>query len=109
MAKYCGKIGFASDYVETAPGVYEEQLVERLYYGDLYQNSRNLQHTQQFNDTVNISNRISILSDPYAMENFHKMRYAEFMGTKWRITHVKVVYPRLELDIGGEYHVETQS
>ena len=103
MAKFYGKIGYANT-VETKPGVYEEQIVERYYYGDLIRNSRRLQSADQVNDDINISNEISIVADPYATNNFHTMRYAIFMGTKWKISNVEVSYPRLILTLGGVYN-----
>lgn len=103
MAKFYGKIGYANT-VETKPGVYEEQIVERSYYGDLVRNSRRLQSADQVNDDINISNEISIVADPYATNNFHTMRYAVFMGTKWKISNVEVSYPRLILTLGGVYN-----
>ena len=103
MAKFYGKIGYAST-VETKPGVYEEQIVERSYYGDLIRNTRRLQSADQVNDDINISNEISIVADPYATNNFHTMRYAVFMGTKWKISNVEVSYPRLILTLGGVYN-----
>lgn len=103
MAKFYGKIGYAST-VETKPGVYEEQIVERSYYGDLIRNTRRLQGADQVNDDINISNEISIVADPYATNNFHTMRYAVFMGTKWKISNVEVSYPRLILTLGGVYN-----
>lgn len=103
MAKFYGKIGYAST-VETKPGVYEEQIVERFYYGDLIRNTRRLQSADQVNDDINISNEISIVADPYATNNFHTMRYAVFMGTKWKISNVEVSYPRLILTLGGVYN-----
>lgn len=103
MAKFYGKIGYANT-VETKPGVYEEQIVERSYYGDLIRNSRRLQSADQVNDDINISNEISIVADPYATNNFHTMRYAVFMGTKWKISNVEVSYPRLILTLGGVYN-----
>lgn len=103
MAKFYGKIGYAST-VETKPGVYEEQIVERSYYGDLIRNTRRLQSADQVNDNINISNEISIVADPYATNNFHTMRYAVFMGTKWKISNVEVSYPRLILMLGGVYN-----
>lgn len=103
MAKFYGKIGYAST-VETKPGVYEEQIVERSYYGDLIRNTRRLQSADQVNDDINISNEISIVADPYATNNFHTMRYAVFMGTKWKILNVEVSYPRLILTLGGVYN-----
>lgn len=103
MAKFYGKIGYAST-VETKPGVYEEQIVERSYYGDLIRNTRRLQSADKVNDDINISNEISIVSDPYATNNFHTMRYVVFMGTKWKVSNVEVSYPRLILTLGGVYN-----
>lgn len=103
MAKFYGKIGYANT-VETKPGVYEEQIVERSYYGDLIRNTRRLQSADQVNDDINISNEISIVADPYATNNFHTMRYAIFMGTKWKISNIEVSYPRLILTLGGVYN-----
>lgn len=103
MAKWFGKIGYA-ETVETVPGVWKEQITEREYYGDLIRNGRRLQSANQVNDNIEISNEISIVADPYANENFHSMRYVEFMGTKWKITSVDVQYPRLNLSLGGVYN-----
>lgn len=103
MAKWFGKIGYA-DTVETKPGVWKEQITERNYYGDITRNTRRLQTSNQVNDDINISNEISVVSDPYANENFHAMKWIEFMGTKWKISSVEVQYPRLILTIGGVYN-----
>ena len=100
MGKWFGVIGYA-ETVETVPGVWKEQIIKRSYYGDLTRNSRRLQTADKVNDDINISNVLSIVSDPYAMNNFHSMRYAEFMGSKWKITNVEVSYPRLILTLGG--------
>jgi hypothetical protein len=105
MARFFGVIGFA-DTVKTKPGVWIEQITERNYYGDLTRNNRRLQSTDQVNDNVTISNEISIVADPYANENFHSMRYVEFMGTKWKISNVEVQFPRLILTTGGLYNGE---
>lgn len=103
MAKYYGKIGYA-ETAETAPGVWEEQIVERSYYGDLLRNMRRLQSSDKVNDDINISNELSIVADPYAINNFYSMRYAEFMGAKWKVSSVEVQYPRLILTLGGLYN-----
>lgn len=103
MAKFFGTVGYA-ETVETAPGVWQEQIIEREYFGELIRNVRKLQTTSRLNDNIDITNEISILADPYANENFHAMRYIEFMGTKWKITSVEVRYPRLILTVGGVYN-----
>lgn len=102
--KYCGKIGFAMGDKESAPGVWTEQITERTYYGDLIRNTRRLQSSGNIIDNIQISNQISIVADPFAYENFHAIRYATYMGTKWKVTSVDVQRPRLTLDLGEVYH-----
>lgn len=106
MAKFYGSVGYA-DTVETAPGVWEEGITERIYFGDLTRNTRRLQSSDTLNDDINVANEISIVADPFANQNFHKMRYVSFMGSKWKITNVEVQYPRLILTIGGVYNGQT--
>ena len=103
MARYCGVIGYA-ETVETKPGVWDEVITERMYYGELLRNNRSLQAANQANDNISISNEISILADPYAYQNFHAIRYLEFMGTKWKVSNVNVQDRRLVLTTGGIYN-----
>ena len=103
MAKFYGEIGFGTS-IETSPGVYEDQVTARNYYGDLIKNTRRLESSGSVNDDINISNQISIVADPYANENFYAIRYVKFMGAKWKISDVEVQYPRLILTIGGVYN-----
>ena len=103
MAKYYGAIGYAVTE-ETSPGIYEEMIKEYQYYGDVIRNSRRLNGATKVNDDITISNQISIVSDPFASNNFHMMRYATYMGSKWKITEVEVQYPRLILTLGGLYN-----
>lgn len=103
MPKWYGKIGYGVTE-ETSPGVWTEEIVERQYYGDIIRNLRRLKTSDQVNDNVSVSNEISIVSDPYAFENFHSIRWVEFMGSKWKVTSVEVQYPRLLLSLGGVYN-----
>lgn len=103
MAKFYGAIGYA-DLVETKPGVWEEVITERKYAGDINRNTFRLQPTDQVNDNINISNEISIVVDPYAEKNLHKMRYVEFMGAKWKISNATINRPRLVVTVGGVYN-----
>lgn len=103
MGKWFGKIGYAVTE-ETTPGVWVEQITERNYYGDIIRNTRRLQTSDKLNDDINVSNEISIVADPFARDNFHAMRYIEFMGTRWKVSSVEVQYPRLILSLGGVYN-----
>lgn len=105
MAKWFGRIGYA-ETIETAPGVWKEQIILREYYGDLVRNIRRIRTVDKVNDDLSISNELSIVADPYAINNFYSMRYAEFMGAKWKISNVEVLYPRLILTLGGVWNGE---
>ena len=103
MAKFCGAIGYAVTK-ETEPGIWEEQIVEVEYFGDVIRNTRRINAPGKVNDDVSISNQISIIADPFANNNFHAMKYVVFMGAKWKVSEVTVEYPRLILSIGGLYN-----
>lgn len=105
MAKFYGTIGY-SETKEVTPGVWEEDITEREYSGDLLRNINKFQSSERLNDNINISNEVSIVADPYARDNFHLMRYVRFdmSDAKWKITSVEVQYPRLILTIGGVYN-----
>lgn len=103
MSKFHGEIGYGITK-EVSPGVWEEQLVTRMYVGDLLQNTRRIQSSGQVNDNINIANKISIVADSFADENFRSIKYVTFMGAKWIVTEVDIQYPRLILTIGGVYN-----
>lgn len=102
MARWFGAIGFA-EMMETSPGVNEEIITERQYYGEVLRNSFRTQGADQLNDNINVSNEISIVSDLFAETHFHSIAYVEFMGAKWKVSNVDVARPRLKLTLGGLY------
>lgn len=106
--KWFGIIGYA-DTQETSPGVWEEVITEREYYGDLLQITRRWERSQQVNDSLNISNKISVVLDPFMNEHFHTIRYATFHNVKWKVTTAEVRFPRIELTLGGVYNEQTES
>ena len=104
MAKWYGKVGYAVTE-ETTPGVWTEKITERNYYGDIIKNTRRYQSGDSLNDNLNVSNEISIIADPFAYQNFHALRYVEFMGSLWQISNAEIVErPRIVLSIGGAYN-----
>jgi len=109
MAKFYGAIGYADDEVEVRPGVWEVQITERNYFGDVVRDTAKMREAPKLNDDLTIDNRLSIVADPYAYEKFHAMRYIQWMGSLWKITNIDVQRPRLILTIGGLYHGQTPS
>ena len=104
MAKFYGEIGYSTDATETSPGVWEEGIVERKYYGDVLRNTRKMQEDQTVNADLTVNNSISIVADAYARDNFFAMRYIRWAGTLWIVSDVEVQSPRLVLRLGGKYN-----
>lgn len=103
MAKFCGMIGYGVTE-ETSPGVCQEVVRERKYYGDVQRNYRRLENGEHLNDDLNVSNTISIMADAFAYEHCFAIRYLVWMGAKWKVTGVEIVRPRLNLTVGGVYN-----
>lgn len=105
MAKWFGKIGYTTTR-ETRPGVWEPLIEEKEYYGDTVRNVRRLENAAKVNDDIAVAVDISIVADPFAYNNFHTMKYVEYMGSKWKVSSVDPQYPRLVLTLGGLYNGE---
>lgn len=103
MAKYYGAVGYAVA-VETAPGVWTDQIIERPYKGEVIRRVSRWQNSGQVNDNLDVSNEISILADPYAYQNFSRIKYVQYMNALWKVTSIEVQRPRLILSIGGVWN-----
>jgi len=103
MARFCGKVGYLITE-ETRPGIWEDNIVERTYRGDIVKNRSTWQSTESVNDDINISSDISILADAFAYQHFSEIKYVEFMGALWRVTSASPERPRITLTLGGLYN-----
>lgn len=103
MAKFFGKIGYGIS-MQTAPGVWEDVIIEYPYYGDVLRNSRGLREGEKVNNDLTVGNSITIVADAYANEHFFAIRYVEWAGTLWIVDDVVVESPRLILRLGGVYN-----
>jgi hypothetical protein len=103
MGKFYGVIGFG-EQKETNPGIWEEVITERKYYGYVLRNLTRTQGSENLNDDLKMDNQFSIVADPYAHENFSSIRYVMWMGTKWKVRNVEAKRPRLIIIVGGVYN-----
>ena len=104
MARYFGAVGYNGGQVETKPGVWEDTIVEKQYYGDILRNTRLLNDGESVNNDLTVSNSISIVADAYASNHFFAIRYVEWAGVLWAVDNVEVQGPRLILRLGGVYN-----
>jgi hypothetical protein len=103
MAKFYGKVGFG-ETVEKAPGVWDDVITERPYFGDVTRNTRKLQDGTSVNSNITVNNIINIVADEYANAHIFAIRYVEWMGALWTVTTVEVQSPRLLLILGSVYN-----
>lgn len=103
MSKFYGPIGYITQK-EVSPGIWDDVVVERTYVGDILQNIRRWEVSESKNDNLTISNRISVIADPFAYENFSTMRYIYWLGIRWKITSIEIERPRLILTLGEVYN-----
>lgn len=107
MARFYGVVGYAVEPVETDPGIWEEKMIERPYYGDVVRNARKLDNGEKVNNDISVDNSISIVADAYANNHFFAIRYIRWAGTLWTVSNVSVESPRLLLRLGGVYNGKT--
>lgn len=103
MGKWFGKVGYAVTE-ETEPGLWEENITEREYYGDVFSEHWKRQNSGDVNDNITVSQIISIIADPFAYQHCSEIVYVEYMGSKWKVSDVDPVFPRLKLTLGGVYN-----
>lgn len=104
MSRFSGKIGFFEN-VEVSPGIWEPKIVEKQYKGDVTVNNwRNMPVQDKINSDLTISNRVSIISNPYSDSHLDCIKYVVWSGTKWEVTGIEVNRPRLILTLGGVYN-----
>lgn len=103
MARFYGEVGYGVS-VDVGGGVWEDQITERTYSGDVVRNSRTLTTGESVNDDISVGNSLSIVADPYANAHFFAIRYVKWAGAYWKVDTVEVQRPRLLLRLGGVYN-----
>ena len=106
MGKYHGIVGYAiTEENPPGSGKWVDRVIEKHYYGDTVKfTSSKWTNGTSTNDDLEITNNLSIVADPFAYQNFHAIKYAEFMGVMWKVTSVEIQSPRLILTLGGEWN-----
>lgn len=108
--RFHGTVGIATS-TETAPGVWQDVITERTFYGDVVRNTRRLVPPvlipPELNSNLTLENSFSILGDADAYATFMNFRYITWEGNRWTITNVEVARPRLILTIGELWNGNT--
>lgn len=103
MGKYYGAIGYAIP-TEIRPGVWEDVIVERRYFGDISKDTAKWRQGEYLHNDLSAANVISVVADAYAVDHIYAMRYIEWSGTFWSVADVVVERPRLNIRLGKVYN-----
>lgn len=103
MSRFYGSVGFGKTE-KTERGIMRTVYTERKYTGDTISDINRTIAGVGINDDINLSERISIIADLYATENYNWIKYVVINGVKWKVTSVEVKRPRLILSVGGLYN-----
>jgi hypothetical protein len=114
MARFSGRVGFAiatekmtvddqGDSVGT--GIFIDSITERNLKGDVI--TERMKYTgvpNRLNDDLRPLHRISLVSDPFLMENLATIKYVVLLGVRYSVTDIEVRRPRVILSLGGVYN-----
>lgn len=101
--RFFGKVGYQIE-TEISDSVWQPSTVEKPYFGDVLRNNTRRDSGDTIDDEININNRISIVADPFAFQNFQNMKYVEWLGQLWNIKSAELQPPRIILEVGGVYN-----
>ena len=103
MAKFYGQIGFVKT-VMTDVEIWDTVEYARIYPGDLIRSQRRWSNGESVNENLDVSNEISIVLDDFMQKNLGSIKWAEVMGSKWKVNSIIMEYPRIRLTLGGVYN-----
>lgn len=105
MARFAGKIGFAhSVESKDEPGIWKDEIIERIYRGDINRRTFRNKSANSINDNLTMSSEVSVVADLFASDNYHLVRYVEYRGVKWKVSSVDLQPPRLILTLEEVYN-----
>ena len=103
MAKFSGELGYQLE-VDIGGGITESRLSYRKCKGDLLENRRTSQNSNEIVEGVQLANKFSIVANPFLLENLGKLKAIKYLGTPWSITSATYSRPRVIIDVGGVYN-----
>lgn len=108
--KFSGLVGYCYSVEGTGDreGIWEDVVTERPYFGDVLQFNPRWDAGKDIHDDQRLVNKISIVADAFVWQHVADLKYVQWNGTKWKVTAVEVLRPRLILTLGGVWHGPTK-
>ena len=102
--KFSGMVGYGIQR-ETAPGVWQEEIVERKYIGDVIQTAWHSQAAaSSLNDNPSLNVQIEIVADGFAWKHYGQIRYVVYEISKWKVSAIQLRRPKIILNFGSLYN-----
>lgn len=105
--KWYGIIAF-NEGIEEEPGDWIPTIIKKNFFGDILRPAWNEHQGDKINADLQVTNKLSIVADPFLQNNFHRIAYVTFGGAKWTVIGVEQDpdRPRLTLSLGPIYKGE---
>lgn len=109
MAKFFGEVGYGEAVEDPEDsGIWVDTITERKYQGDVLRITKTSENgDNKVNADISVNNRISVVADEFAYDNFFSIIYIKWGGVYWTVTSVEVQKPRLILSLGSVYNGPT--
>lgn len=106
--RFCGEVGYGQTVESPAgSGIWKDIITEKIYMGDVVRASRRLEQGEGINSDISVGNSISVVADPFTIENFQNIKYVKWNGTRWKATSVEIKERRLIIELGEVYNGPT--
>lgn len=103
MDRFHGYLGYGFTR-ETTPGVYTDCIIEREVYGDYKRYNARTVNQGDVNNSISLSNIISVVVNAYFRDNYQNIRYVKIGHQYWSIESIELKYPRANITVGGVYN-----
>ena len=103
MAKFSGELGYLVE-TDLGNGITEPSIIYKKCKGDLLENRRTSQNSNEIIEGVQLSNKFSIIANPFMLENLGKLKVVKYLGVPWEINSAGYNKPRVIIDVKGVYN-----
>lgn len=103
MTRFAGVVGYEVGQIESAPGVWVANIVERNLRGDVKRGTRQARDGEHLNSDLTVQHLVEVVADEYARENYAVIKYVKMNGVRWVVDSVEARHPRFILRLGRRY------
>lgn len=104
MSRYIGFVGIRSEMVETSPGLWDEQIVEKRIRGRIEMKNTRWSAGDVPQDEPRANHVVSFVASEEQARDFTDPVYVTWQGNKWVVESVTYIHPRIKLTLGKVYH-----